>query len=303
MRIDIGTNGNIESRQSGTSAATSAMASANGARARHATAESNEGQQSTSRRSSCRKDLETVNSNCRLSSHLPGMGCGVIDPAARSTPTWARTEKKAEKRQAVEPDDADDQHRRKLDADDRRRRLLRLQTVHQQRQIDHGRGHRRPGANLLRHPRELRTLGRRHPGATSPTTPTSPRPATTRQGQYEVPGLYLIGLPTISTNIDLSGNSSGPTSSILYAPYSDIEIGGNATCDRDDRRQSPYTLDGNQDDRIGPGDRSARNLLHAALSAAARLRRVHGRQRLAARRQLLSLPQAGGAARLARMSS
>ena len=48
------------------------------------------------------------------------------------------------------------------------------------------------------------------------------------KGMFNVPGLYVMGSPNISTNIDLSGNS-GTNELMLYAPYSDVEIGGSAT--------------------------------------------------------------------------
>jgi hypothetical protein len=47
------------------------------------------------------------------------------------------------------------------------------------------------------------------------------------KGMFNVPGLYVIGSPDIPTRVDLSGNS-GTNELILYAPYSDVEIGGNA---------------------------------------------------------------------------
>jgi hypothetical protein len=47
-------------------------------------------------------------------------------------------------------------------------------------------------------------------------------------GMYNVPGLYVQGSPNISTTIDLSGNS-GTNELMLYAPYSDIDMGGNST--------------------------------------------------------------------------
>jgi hypothetical protein len=48
------------------------------------------------------------------------------------------------------------------------------------------------------------------------------------EGNFNVPGLYVIGSPDIPTTVDLSGNS-GTNELMLYAPYSDVEIGGNAT--------------------------------------------------------------------------
>lgn len=48
------------------------------------------------------------------------------------------------------------------------------------------------------------------------------------ENKFDVPGFYFLGSPTIQTNIKLTGNS-GINELILYAPYSDIELGGNAT--------------------------------------------------------------------------
>ena len=47
---------------------------------------------------------------------------------------------------------------------------------------------------------------------------------------YAVPGLYLLGSPEIPTRVILSGNSGTSSNELmLYAPYSDVEIGGSAT--------------------------------------------------------------------------
>jgi hypothetical protein len=48
------------------------------------------------------------------------------------------------------------------------------------------------------------------------------------KGMFNVPGFYVLGSPEITTVVDLSGNS-GTNELMLYAPYSDVEIGGNAT--------------------------------------------------------------------------
>jgi len=48
------------------------------------------------------------------------------------------------------------------------------------------------------------------------------------ENRFNVPGFYVIGSPTIPTTVDLSGNS-GTNELILYAPYSDVELGGSAT--------------------------------------------------------------------------
>jgi len=42
-----------------------------------------------------------------------------------------------------------------------------------------------------------------------------------------VPGFYLLGSTTIPTSVELTGHS-GTNELILYAPNSDIELGGNA---------------------------------------------------------------------------
>lgn len=47
------------------------------------------------------------------------------------------------------------------------------------------------------------------------------------EGNFAVPGLYLLGSPNIPTSVVLTGNS-GTNELVLYAPYSDIEVGGNA---------------------------------------------------------------------------
>lgn len=46
---------------------------------------------------------------------------------------------------------------------------------------------------------------------------------------YVVPEIYVLGSPTISTSIDLGGNAQSTNELMLYAPYSDITISGNAT--------------------------------------------------------------------------
>lgn len=50
------------------------------------------------------------------------------------------------------------------------------------------------------------------------------------EGSFAVPGLYVMGSPDITTKVELSGESDGSESEmLLYAPYSDISIGGSAT--------------------------------------------------------------------------
>jgi hypothetical protein len=49
-------------------------------------------------------------------------------------------------------------------------------------------------------------------------------------GTFELPGLYLLGSPDITTQVILTGGSQNEQNEImLYAPYSDVELGGNAT--------------------------------------------------------------------------
>lgn len=48
------------------------------------------------------------------------------------------------------------------------------------------------------------------------------------EGKFDVIGLYVLGSPTIPTSIELSGGSD-TNELVLYAPYSDIDLGGNAT--------------------------------------------------------------------------
>jgi hypothetical protein len=47
--------------------------------------------------------------------------------------------------------------------------------------------------------------------------------------ECRVPGLYVMGSATIPTTVSLTGNSGSTNELMLYAPYSDVEIGGNAT--------------------------------------------------------------------------
>ena len=47
------------------------------------------------------------------------------------------------------------------------------------------------------------------------------------KGMFNLPGLYVMGSPNITTTINLSGNS-GTNEVMLYAPYSNVEIGGGA---------------------------------------------------------------------------
>jgi hypothetical protein len=51
----------------------------------------------------------------------------------------------------------------------------------------------------------------------------------TSEGTFNVPGLYLMGSPTIPTTVTLTGSAGGLNEVMIYAPYSNLEIGGNAT--------------------------------------------------------------------------
>jgi hypothetical protein len=49
-------------------------------------------------------------------------------------------------------------------------------------------------------------------------------------GTFDLPGLYLLGSPNITTQVVLTGGSQNEENELmLYAPYSDVELGGNAT--------------------------------------------------------------------------
>jgi hypothetical protein len=49
------------------------------------------------------------------------------------------------------------------------------------------------------------------------------------EGSYAMPALYLLGSPTVTTTVELSGTSNGTNEMLLYAPNSEIIMGGNAT--------------------------------------------------------------------------
>lgn len=49
------------------------------------------------------------------------------------------------------------------------------------------------------------------------------------EGQFDMPGLYLLGSPTMTSSVNLSGNYSNTFEFVLYAPQSYINISGNAT--------------------------------------------------------------------------
>jgi hypothetical protein len=46
---------------------------------------------------------------------------------------------------------------------------------------------------------------------------------------YEVPVIYVLGSRTVATGVKLCGNAHTTNELVLYAPYSDVEICGNAT--------------------------------------------------------------------------
>jgi hypothetical protein len=51
----------------------------------------------------------------------------------------------------------------------------------------------------------------------------------TNAEECRVPGLYVMGSPTIPTTVSLTGNSGSTNELMVYAPYSNVEISGNAT--------------------------------------------------------------------------
>jgi hypothetical protein len=51
----------------------------------------------------------------------------------------------------------------------------------------------------------------------------------TSSGSFVVPGLYVMGSPTIPTTVSLAGTAGGVNEVMIYAPYSNLEISGNAT--------------------------------------------------------------------------
>jgi hypothetical protein len=51
----------------------------------------------------------------------------------------------------------------------------------------------------------------------------------TNAEECRVPGLYVMGSLTTSTTVNLTGNSGSTNELMLYAPYSNVELGGNAT--------------------------------------------------------------------------
>jgi hypothetical protein len=49
------------------------------------------------------------------------------------------------------------------------------------------------------------------------------------ESQFDMPGFYLLGSPTIATQVDLSGNYSTTDEFVIYGPNTNINISGNAT--------------------------------------------------------------------------
>ena len=49
------------------------------------------------------------------------------------------------------------------------------------------------------------------------------------EDQFDVPGIYLLGSPTMTSTVNLSGNYSNTFEFVLYGPDTNINISGNAT--------------------------------------------------------------------------
>ncbi|HEV2727656.1 MAG TPA: hypothetical protein VGV34_05130, partial [Solirubrobacterales bacterium] len=47
--------------------------------------------------------------------------------------------------------------------------------------------------------------------------------------QYDMPGFFLLGSPTMPSTINLSGNYTTTQEFVIYAPRSTINVSGNAT--------------------------------------------------------------------------
>jgi hypothetical protein len=54
-------------------------------------------------------------------------------------------------------------------------------------------------------------------------------PFMSSEGTFDVPGLYVMGSPTLPTTVSLAGTAGGVNEVMIYAPYSNLEISGNAT--------------------------------------------------------------------------
>ena len=83
-------------------------------------------------------------------------------------------------------------------------------------------------ADLLRHARELRALRGRHTGAHHRQRQNRLHRLQPGTGNFEVPGLYLQGSPEHPDQSRAERQLRHQRTS-LYAPYSDISIGGEAT--------------------------------------------------------------------------
>lgn len=48
-------------------------------------------------------------------------------------------------------------------------------------------------------------------------------------GQFDMPGFYLLGSPTMTSQVNLSGNNSTTDEFVIYGPNTNVNISGNAT--------------------------------------------------------------------------
>ena len=88
---------------------------------------------------------------------------------------------------------------------------------------------RRTGADLLRHPGELRAhIGEsaEPQSATSRISSTGYQPST---GNFDVPGFYFVGSTHDPEPGQLSGNYRTVNELVIYGPDTDINVSGNAT--------------------------------------------------------------------------
>lgn len=49
------------------------------------------------------------------------------------------------------------------------------------------------------------------------------------KGQFDMPGFFLLGSPTVQTSVNISGNYSTINEFVIYAPRSQVNLSGNAT--------------------------------------------------------------------------
>ena len=171
----------------------------------------------TCRRSIRRQTSPTNNSNCRLVPNCTGTGA-----RAKSTPGRAQR-KKQRNRTNTEPWDADTQdhqHRQRRDADAWAAATTTSAGSHQRR-IDHAR--RVQSQDLHRHTDRMRNVGRRP--ADQHDVPAKHRSTGFGTANYNVPVIYLLGA---AARWSLLGGS-GTDHLVLYAPESEVEIGGGAT--------------------------------------------------------------------------